>query len=84
MKTLIVLLSLFLFMSCVSIKEVVREGITGSLADSGEEWLDKITIFLEDKRKRKQIGEGGRLRAKESFSYEAVLPKFLSILNSCV
>lgn len=64
-------------------KEIVRDGITGFFANSNEEWLNKITIFLKDDKLRKQIGEKGRQYVKEHFSYKAVLPKFLNILNSC-
>ena len=65
-------------------KEIIKEGVTGFFASSEEEWLDKLTVFLEDKKLRQEMGKNGWLRAKEHFSYDAALPKFLNIARSCV
>jgi len=64
-------------------KEIVKEGETGFFANSEEEWLNKLTVFLENKKLRQDMGCRGRLRAKEYFSYNAVLPKFLDVIKSC-
>lgn len=65
-------------------KEIVKDGITGFLASSKEEWLEKFTILLENRELRRLMGEQGRLRAKKYYSYEANLPKLVNILKKYI
>ena len=38
-------------------KGIIKDGYNGFLADSSEEWIEKLSILIEDAKLRKQIGE---------------------------
>ncbi len=64
--------------------KIIKDGTTGFLARSEDEWLDRLAILLEKKELREQMGRAGRARAETLFSYEASLPKFLDIIKKCL
>lgn len=62
-------------------KQIVKDGITGYFANSKEEWFEKLSILLKDKKLRKQIGRESWLRANKYYSYEVNVPKFLKVVE---
>lgn len=64
-------------------KDIIEDEVTGFLANSNDEWIDKLSRLLTDRNLREQMGKKGRLRAEKFFSYEANLPKFLNIIERC-
>lgn len=63
--------------------EIVVDGKTGFLVRSETEWLTSVSKLLEDKNLRYKMGEEGRQRAAQYYSYEALSPKFLDIISTC-
>jgi len=62
--------------------EIIEDGKSGFFAGSPEEWMDKISALLDDKKLREDVAEKGRIRAKEHFSYTKLFPRFLNILHA--
>ncbi len=62
-------------------KELIKEGLNGFLASSEEEWLDKLSLLIEDKDLRERIGERGRQIAERDYSFYHYIPLFIRKLR---
>jgi glycosyltransferase involved in cell wall biosynthesis len=65
-------------------KDVVREGFNGYFASSTEQWIEKLSLLIEDREKQKIMGMRGRETVFQSFSLAACAPKFYDILFETV
>lgn len=73
-------------MACVVSKaganaDIVKDGVNGFLAETEEEWLEKLSRLIEDGDLRKRIGLSGRKTVEERYSLEAAAPNFLHIIE---
>ena len=60
---------------------VVRNGETGFLLDSIEEWQEALLRLLKNPAFAKQMGEAARMHAVERFSQQAVAPQWAAIVR---
>jgi glycosyltransferase involved in cell wall biosynthesis len=60
---------------------VVRDGVDGFLANSTEEWVEKLGRLVRDAELRQRIGLAGRKTAEEKFSVEANLPVVADVIR---
>jgi glycosyltransferase involved in cell wall biosynthesis len=67
-----------------SAREVVKDGHNGFLADSDDEWVEKICRLIQEPELRRTIAANGRLSSVEGFSVAANAPKILAILERAV
>jgi glycosyltransferase involved in cell wall biosynthesis len=65
-------------------KDVVREGFNGYFASSPEQWIEKLSLLIEDQEKQKIMGMRGREIVFQSFSLAACAPKFYDVLHETV
>ncbi len=65
-------------------KDVVREGFNGYFASSQEEWIEKLSLLVEDREKQKIMGLNGRETVFQSFSLAACAPIFYDVLHETV
>lgn len=65
------------------IPELMKEGETGFLIEKGnaEEWIEKLSLLIEDKQKRITMGSMGRKFIENNFSWEKITKEFLDILK---
>lgn len=63
-------------------KDIVNHGINGYLAGTQEEWIEKLSMLIQNPELRERIGREGRRTAEERFSLERNLPKYLEIIES--
>lgn len=67
-------------------KEIIQHGQNGLLANTVEEWLNCLSMLIEDKALRIKLGEAGRQTVIEKYSVEAnkqnYLNAFQSVLNA--
>ncbi len=61
--------------------EIVQNGINGFLANSDEEWIQKLSRLIEDHRLRDELGKQGRQTVEERFSLKVNAPKLLKVLE---
>ena len=61
--------------------DIIKDGINGFLADSIDEWKDKLSALIESQNLRTETGENGRKTVEEKYSVKANEPKFLEVLN---
>jgi len=62
--------------------DIVSDGINGFLADKEDEWIEKISILIENPELRKTIGTEARKTVIEKYSVEANKEKYLNIFNT--
>ena len=65
------------------IPELMKDGETGFLVEKGnsEEWIEKLSILIDDKQKRENMGENGRKFVEENFSWDKIAKEFLKNLQ---
>ena len=63
-------------------KEIVQNGTNGFLALTDEEWINKLSLLIENLELRKKIGLAGRKTVEEKFSINANASKYLEILQN--
>lgn len=63
-------------------KEIIEDGLTGFLAQTQEEWIEKLFILIKDKELRERMGKNAREKAEKLYSYNANSPKLAVFLSS--
>ncbi len=61
--------------------QLINHYDNGLLANSEREWLECLTMLIENKSLRKKIGLAGHQTIKESYSVEALKPIYLNLFN---
>lgn len=64
--------------------EVINDGVNGFLADSEEEWIEKLSLLIENPELRKRIGIAGRKTAEQRFSIQTNGPRYIGIFKDCL
>jgi glycosyltransferase involved in cell wall biosynthesis len=66
--------------------ETMIKNKTGFLVNQGnyQELIEKITTLLDDQRLAKSMGEAGYIFARENFSWEKTVQKFVTNLKTLV
>ncbi|RLB07549.1 MAG: hypothetical protein DRG50_02475 [Deltaproteobacteria bacterium] len=62
-------------------RDVVQDGVNGFWAMTHEEWIEKISLLIEDPLLRREMGTRGRELVQRSFSVQACAPKLYKILE---
>ncbi|MCH7535870.1 MAG: glycosyltransferase family 4 protein, partial [Bacteroidetes bacterium] len=62
--------------------EIIEHGINGFLADTKEEWVEKISLLIDSKELRTKMGEEARKTVIERYSFESQKLKYLSSFKS--
>jgi len=65
------------------IPELMKNNETGFLVEKGnsEEWIEKLSILIDDKEKRKTMGSKGRKFVEDNFSWNKIAKEFLKNLK---
>lgn len=61
---------------------VIHDEINGMLADSVDEWVEKLERLMADRVLRARIGKAGQETMREHEAYEAVVPRMIDLINS--
>ena len=62
-------------------KEIITDGVNGFLADTENEWINKLSLLIENAELRKQIVTAGRKTVEERYSLKINAPIFLDIIK---
>jgi len=63
------------------ISNVIKDGTDGFLADTEEEWVDKLERLVTDVALRAKIGSAGQDMLRTRESYEVVIPRMIEIIK---
>lgn len=58
--------------------DIIDEGKNGFLAGSTDDWVDKLTLLIEDVELRKKVGKAGRTTVEKEYSVEGNKEKWLA------
>ena len=61
--------------------DIIKDGVNGFLASNESEWIQKLTLLIENKTLRRQIGIAGRKTIEHSFSSQALSQTYLDIFR---
>ncbi len=61
---------------------IIQQGINGLLASSEDDWVDALSILIEDSLYRKEIGKAGRQTVLKEYSVDAQKQKLIELVNS--
>lgn len=70
---------------CSSIGEVnylITDGKDGMLADTEDEWVEKLELLINDRKLCETLGQAGQERVRLNYCYEAIVPRMIDIFNS--
>ena len=65
------------------IPELMKNNETGFLVerDDADGWIEKLSLLINDREKRKTMGEDGRKFVEENFNWEKIAREFLDIVK---
>lgn len=63
-------------------KELIKDGVDGFLAGTNEEWVEKLSILIENEELRKKIGRSARITIEEHYSLNKASAKLLEIFKN--
>jgi glycosyltransferase involved in cell wall biosynthesis len=61
--------------------DIVQDGENGLLATTTQEWIEKLSLLVENPTLRRQMGAAGRQTVEEKFSLTTHAPRFLETLT---
>ena len=61
--------------------EIITDGLNGYLADSDEEWIEKLSRLIDSYELRRKFGLAGRKTVEEKYSFEAQKNNYLDSFN---
>ncbi|MEO9870212.1 glycosyltransferase family 4 protein [Ekhidna sp.] len=61
--------------------DIIQEGENGLLASSTDEWVEKLSMLIDDAALRKRIGKNGRTTVEQDYSVDANKEKWLAAFS---
>ncbi|RLA92837.1 MAG: hypothetical protein DRG25_05605 [Deltaproteobacteria bacterium] len=65
-------------------REIVTDGFNGYLANSPQEWIDKLSRLITSPELRSRMGKAGRERVEKQYSLKVIWPQFFMTLKRTV
>jgi len=59
---------------------IIEDGVNGYLADSEEEWINKLSDLITTNRARQEMGQAGRKTVEKRFSLQFNAPRLYEVL----
>lgn len=63
--------------------EIINDGVNGLLAETHEQWMERISELVEDAELRKNVGENGRQTVNDKYSVHANAGKWKAVFEAC-
>jgi len=64
--------------------EVIEHGVTGFLADSEEEWIDYLSLLINDHKLRLQMAHAAATAAQKKYSLEGNTGKIIEAFQAAM
>ncbi len=64
--------------------DIIDHGQNSFLANTEEEWLDRLTELIDDAQLRNQLGANARKTVKERYATDVIRHQYLQILNQVI
>lgn len=63
-------------------KSIIDDGVNGYICQTDDEWINCLTILLQDEQKRKAFGNAGKRKIEQQYSISSNSENFLSLLSN--
>jgi len=61
--------------------KIIKDGVNGFLANSKEEWIEKLSLLIKNKELRQKIGQNARITIEEHYSLKKVSEDLIKIFE---
>jgi glycosyltransferase involved in cell wall biosynthesis len=61
---------------------IIEDGVNGFVAASEDEWVEKLTLLLNDSVLRERLGRAGQNTVQERYSFDAIMPEMVQVIHS--
>ena len=61
--------------------EIIADGVNGLIADTDDEWLDRLTTLMNDATFRTKLGSAARDTVEQSYSAKRIAPQVAAIFR---
>ncbi len=65
-------------------REVIKDGFNGLLATTPAEWVEKLTMLIENRKMRETLGRRARETVMERYSLEVNAPRLAELLKKTI
>jgi glycosyltransferase involved in cell wall biosynthesis len=65
-------------------RDLVEDGVSGFYARTSDQWVEKLSLLVENASLREKMGRAGRERVMERYTVQASAPRLLSIFRQLV
>jgi len=65
-------------------KEIIKDGFNGFLAESDDEWVEKISTLIDSGELRKRMGAEGRQTVLQNYSVESQKNNYLNAISELI
>ena len=63
-------------------RDIVQDGLSGFLATTEQEWIDRLSHLIEDRTLRERMGAAGRAIVEREYSLAVHAPRLLGVLQA--
>jgi glycosyltransferase involved in cell wall biosynthesis len=64
--------------------EIIRDNVNGMIADTADEWIEKLSQLIIDRDLRRRLGDAGRETVVEKYSALVTAPRVYELFKSVV
>ena len=61
--------------------EIVEDGVNGFLAESDDDWVERLSLLIEKPSLRRQLGEAARQTVEERYSARVIAPRVYELFR---
>jgi glycosyltransferase involved in cell wall biosynthesis len=65
-------------------QDMIRDGGNGFLADCEDQWVERLSVLLQDEGLRRRMGQAGRVDAVEKWSTKVHAPRFVQLISQAI
>ena len=62
-------------------REIIQDGVNGFWASSEKEWVERLSLLIEDEELCRRLGKKGRERVENDYSLKFIAPRLKAILE---
>ena len=63
------------------VKELIKDGTNGFLANNNEEWINKLSLLIESSKLRNNMGARGFDLVNQNYTIESCSNQFINIVE---